>query len=41
MPTILKELITQEIVACDDEALLDLIYKILLSEKKETTKNGN
>lgn len=33
MPTILKELITQQIEVCDDETLLDLIYKLLLSEK--------
>lgn len=33
MPAILKELITQEIEVCEDEALLDLIYKLLLSEK--------
>lgn len=35
MPTILKELIAQEIVACDDETLLDLIYKLLLTEATE------
>lgn len=37
----LKNSITHEVTKCDNPDLLDLIYKLLLVEGKEDTKNGD